>query len=117
MANAMSSADQTASVSVTCIPSSVTIVPVVRVDGSSEPAGTMARLKPSRAASASRRRRPTAAHLAGQADLAERDQVGRQGLVVRGALATASATARSTGGLGEPDAADRGGVDVAARAA
>ena len=57
------------------------------------------------------------ADLAGQADLADRDQLRRQRQVVRRRRRRASATARSAAGSVEPDAADGGGVDVAARAA
>ena len=74
--------------------------------------GTSARVNPSRAASARRRRDAgDPPDLAGQADLADRDQPGREGVVARGARD--GERDREVGGrLGQADPADGGGVDV-----
>ncbi len=91
---------------------STTTIPSGPSPGSTEPVGTTARVNPSRAASASRRPTPCdRADLAGEADLAERDQVGHERLVL--ARADRGERDREVGrGLEHAPAADRRDVDV-----
>ena len=82
-------------------------------EAASEPGGTMARRKPIRSASATRRGTPgDAAHLAGQADLADRDH----GPAARLRFADRAGQRERDGQvhrrLGQPDAADGRRVHV-----